>query len=163
MAGKEVSQMARIARLSDELCEKYGTRNPFHLADAMGIRVVSCKDFQRLEGMYKVILNQRFVFLNGNLTRRKAGQVLAHELGHDALHREMAENTIVQDHFILDMRLQPEYEANLFAANLLYGDDEVMQLLREGKSVSEIARLLKAEEKLLELKIRILREKGKLT
>ncbi len=163
MAGKEISQMARIARLSDALAEKYGTRNPFHLADAMGIRVVSCKDFQKLEGMYKVILNQRFVFLNGNLTRRKAAQVLAHELGHDALHREMAENTIVQDHFILDMRLQPEYEANLFAANLLYSDEEVLSLLREGKSLWEIARLLKAEEKLLELKIRILREKGLLS
>ena len=160
MAGKEVSQMERIAALSDELCETYGTRNPFHLADAMGLRVVACKDFQKLEGMYKVILNQRFVFLNGNLPRRKAALVLAHELGHDVLHREMAENSIVQDHFILDMRLAPEYEANLFAANLLYSDETVLSLLSEGKSVSEIGSLLGAPESLLELKIRILREKG---
>lgn len=163
MAGKEMSQMARIASLSDDLALRFGTRNPFHLADAMGIRVISCKDFKHLEGMYKVILGERFVFLNGNLGRRKASLVLAHELGHDALHREMGENSVVQDRFVMDMRLAPEYEANLFAANLLYDDDEVLSLLKEGKSVGEIARLLGASEKLMDLKIRILREKGKLS
>ena len=58
------------------------------------------------------------------------------------------------------MTLKPEYEANLFAAQLLYGDEAVLSLLREGKSASECAALLGAPMPLLELKMKILQEKG---
>ena len=155
-----MSEILRITALADALCERYATHNPFEIAEEDGVLLRFCPEFQTLRGMYKVILGQRFVFLNGNMKRREARQVLAHELGHDALHREMARDTIVQDHFLLDMTLRPEYEANLFAANLLYSDESILSLLSEGKSVSEIGSLLGAPESLLELKIRILREKG---
>ena len=157
-----MKEIERIARLSDELVERYGTRNPFRLADAMDIRVTVCPDFQKLRGMYKVILGKRFIFLNGNLKRREAAWTLAHELGHDALHREMAENSIVQDNFIMDMTLKPEYEANLFAANLLFDDGEVAHLLRAGESGDNAARLLGGEKFLLQMKIRIMESRGRL-
>lgn len=157
-----MNQIRRIVSLCEELVEKHQTRNPFHLADAMGIRVVSCPDFQKLEGMYKVILGERFVFLNGNLHRRRAGEVLAHELGHDTLHREMGEDSIVQDSFIIDMTLKPEYEANLFAAQLLVPEDRLISLLSEGISAGEAAGRLKIHPALVELKISILKELGHL-
>ena len=140
--------------MAEELAKKYATRNPFEIAQGEGIEIMACPDFKNLKGMYKIILGKRVIFLNGNLTRREAAVVLAHELGHDALHREMAENSIVQDAFILDMTLKPEYEANLFAANLLYPTSPLRDLLRAGQSVSEIARKWKASEDLLNLKIR---------
>ena len=140
--------------MAEELAKKYATRNPFEIAQGEGIEIMACPDVKNLKGMYKIILGKRFIFLNGNLTRREAAVVLAHELGHDALHREMAENSIVQDAFILDMTLKPEYEANLFAANLLYPTSPLRDLLRAGQSVSEIARKWKASEDLLNLKIR---------
>lgn len=155
-----MSEILRIASLCDALCEKHGTRNPFELAEEMGVHLQFCPDFQTLKGMYKVILGQRFVFLNGNLKRREARQVLAHELGHDTLHREMAKDTIVQDHFLLDMRLKPEYEANLFAAQMLYEDAEVLELLQEGQTTQACAARLSAPLPLFELKLSILREKG---
>ena len=155
-----MNEILRIASLADALCEQYGTHNPFDIAQADGVILRFCPEFQTLRGMYKVILGQRFVFLNGNMKRREARQVLAHELGHDALHREMAKSSIVQDHFLLDMTLKPEYEANLFATQLLYEDDKVLALLREGKSASEVAALLGAPMPLFELKLLILREKG---
>ena len=135
-----MSEILRIAHLCDSLAVRYGTRNPFHLADAMGIRVVSCPDFRNLEGMYKVILGERYVFLKGSLSRRRAGEILAHELGHDALHREMGEDNIVQENFLVDMTLKPEYEANLFAAQLLVPEEELLSLLQGGHSVEECAR-----------------------
>ncbi len=150
----------RIASLCEALIETHGTRNPFELAEEMGVRLQFCPDFASLKGMYKVILNERFIFLNGNLSRREAREVLAHELGHDLLHREMAKSSIVQDHFILDMRLKPEKEANIFAAHLLYEDSAVMELIREGLSESEIASRLKAPLALIQIKFEILSEKG---
>ncbi len=155
-----MSEILRIATLADSLCETYATHNPFDIAEADGVILRFCPEFQTLRGMYKVILGQRFIFLNGNMKRREARQVLAHELGHDVLHREMARDSIVQDHFLLDMTLRPEYEANLFAAQLLYEDEKVLSLLRSGKSTAEVAALLGAPMPLFELKMKILQEKG---
>ncbi len=155
-----MNQILRIAEKSEELCKKHDSRNPFEIAACEGIRLRFCPEFQTLKGMYKVILEERFIFLNGNLKRREAREVLAHELGHDALHREMAENSIVQDHFLLDMRLKPEYEANLFAANLLLEDEKVLEAIGEGLSLEDLAASLKTSPFFLELKLSILKEKG---
>lgn len=157
-----MTEARRIALLSEALVERHGTRNPFELAEAEGIRLRFCPEFTTLKGMYKVILEQRFIFLNGHMKRREARQVLAHELGHDALHREMARDSVVQDHFLLDMRLRPEYEANLFAANLLVDSTAVKELLQSGKSLGEAARLLGFPEALLELKVTALQAMGEM-
>lgn len=158
-----MNQILRIADLAARLIETHQTRNPFELAERMGVRVVSCPDFQNLEGMYKVILGERFVFLNGNLRRRRAGLILAHELGHDLLHREMGEDSIVQDTFLLDMTLKPEFEANLFAAALLVPEEKLLSLLREGIPLAEAAKKLMVPEEIADLAVRIVREKGLLS
>ena len=158
-----MNRILQIKSLADALVKEYGTRNPFELADATGIRVVSCPEFQNLEGMYKVILGERFVFLKGDLKRRRARQILAHEMGHDFLHREMGEDSIVQDTFLVDMTLKPEYEANLFAAQILLPDEETLSLLKAGKTPREIASFFKVEEALAELKIQILDQDRKKT
>lgn len=158
-----MTEILRIAKISEDLIKKHGTRNPFELAEAEGINLQFCPEFQTLKGMYKVILRQRFIFLNGNMKRREAKQVLAHELGHDALHREMAKDSIVQDHFILDMTLKPEYEANLFAANILLSDEKVLSLLRQGISKDEIAKKTGIPASFVDLKVLILEKKGLLS
>lgn len=159
---KILTELEQIASLAEETVRRHDSRNPFEIAQGEGIRVQSCPDFKNLKGMYKVILGERFVFLNGNMTRREAAEVLAHELGHDALHREMGENSIVQDEFILDMTLKPEYQANLFAANLLYEDGEIRSLLRQGYNAQEIARKMRGSVPFVELKILTLEKLGKL-
>ncbi len=153
-----MNRILQIKAQCEALVARYGTRNPFELADSSGIRVVSCPDFQNLEGMYKVILGERFVFLKGDLKRSRARQILAHELGHDVLHREMGEDSIVQDTFLVDMTLKPEFEANLFAAQLLLPDESTRTLLQEGLTPREIASRMRVDQALVELKIRILKE-----
>ena len=78
------------------------------------------------------------------------------------LHREMAKDSIVQDHFILDMTLKPEYEANLFAAHLLLEDDKVLSLIKSGASREEMAKKLSTPQALLDLKILILEKRGQI-
>jgi Zn-dependent peptidase ImmA (M78 family) len=154
--------LERIALLAENTVRRHGTRNPFDIAQGEGISVVACPDFKSLKGMYKIVLGKRFIFLNGNLRRREAKIVLAHELGHDALHREMGENSIVQDEFILDMTLKPEYEANLFAANLLYSDETVLSLAKKGMTAQEIAGECQGNTSLVELKLKTLEKLGKI-
>ena len=157
-----MTRRLQIASLAEEAARRTGTRDPFEYCEKEGIRVVCCPDFQNLKGMYKVILDERFIFLNGHLHRREAREVLAHEIGHDALHREMARDSVVQDHFLVDMTLKPEYEANLFAASLLLSDERVLSLFREGKTTEEAASLLKTSPYLVNLKAQILADRGEL-
>lgn len=157
-----MTEIERIAALADDDIARFGTRDPFELAEEMGIQVIPCADFTALRGMYQIILDKPYIFLNGKMSRREARWTLAHELGHHALHREMAENSIVKDNFLIDMTLKPEYEANLYAAELLFDDRASLSLLRRGETLSRAAALLHGEEFLFRLKVLILRDRGKL-
>ena len=151
-----MTDLERITGICDAVLAKHGTRNPFAIAAGEGIPVTSCPDFKKLMGMYKVILGRRFIFLNGNLSRREARMVLAHELGHDFLHREMAEGSVVQDYFIMDMAIKPEYQANLFAAHLLVSSDKLARAYADGADREQAASLFHVTPELIDLKTRIL-------
>ncbi|MBP5288296.1 MAG: ImmA/IrrE family metallo-endopeptidase [Clostridia bacterium] len=151
-----MTDLERVVTVCEKVLEKHGTRNPFAIAAGEGIPVTCCPDFKKLQGMYKVILGQRFIFLNGNLNRRTARMVLAHELGHDFLHREMAQGSVVQDYFIMDMALKPEYQANLFAAHLLISSEKLADAVAGGADRDEAAALFHVTPELIDLKMRIL-------
>ena len=51
------------------------------------------------------------------------------------------------------MRDKTEYEANVFAANLLINEVEMIGLLKEGRSAYETAMILKTEPNLLDIKL----------
>lgn len=55
-----------IFNKANSIVKKLGTRNPFVIADELGIKVYF-HEFQDLLGMYRIILRQRSVFLNSNL------------------------------------------------------------------------------------------------
>ncbi len=149
-----------IIAKSESLIKKHRTRDPFCLAKEMGIRLLMCSDFHKLKGMYRVILRNRFVFLNENLPEEEKKLVLAHELGHDALHREWAGKETLRDSVLMDFRFKPEYEANLFAANLLLSDEAVLEVLQDENSLDAAAAQLACPPALLALKLKILEQKG---
>lgn len=75
----------------NEITKKYKTCDPFSLAEAMEIDV-DFADLGSLKGFYIVYKRGRFIVLNKMLTETLSGVILAHELGHDLLHRYLAEN-----------------------------------------------------------------------
>ena len=50
---------------------------------------------------------------------------LAHEIGHDRLHRALAKKHGLQEFVLYDMATKPEYEANIVAAEILLDSDEI--------------------------------------
>ena len=60
-------------------CKKFNTRNPFEIADYLGILYqigdIGCS------GCYMFLKNHRYIFLNQNLSEPEARMVMAHELG----------------------------------------------------------------------------------
>ena len=55
--------------------------------------------------------------------------VCAHELGHDQLHRKLAQANSLHEFTLYDMTTRPEYEANIVAAEILIDNDELLDYI----------------------------------
>ena len=99
--------------------------------------------------------------LNNRVSETVQRILLAHELCHDRLHRDIAMLKGFQEIELFDMTLPTEYEANLFAAELLIDDSELLELLNDDdKSFFGVARELYIPADLLDFKFRVLKHKG---
>lgn len=101
------------------------------------------------------------VVINSRIHSAVQRILLAHELGHAVLHREIALLRGFQEFELFDATDPTEYEANLFAAELLIEDDELLNLINdEDKSFFSIARELFVPAELLDFKLRVMKRKG---
>ncbi len=148
-----------IFDLTNELVKKYKTRDPFSLADCLGIDV-DCADLGSLKGFYIVYSKNRFVVLNTSLTESLSRIILAHEIGHDRLHRAIAKNGGLKESSFFDMKSKPEMEANVFAANLLITDNNVIDYGNEGYTSEEMAKDLCIPYPLVLIKIKDMIKRG---
>ena len=119
-----------IARRADALVREAGTRDPRRLAGHLGVEILP-RDFVRQRGAYKVVMRNPFIFIKSDLDPVTENIVIAHELGHHCLHRREAESAGgFQEFNIFDMRdSRMEYEANVFAAQLMLPDSEVLEYI----------------------------------
>lgn len=113
--------MENIKKLVDEIVSDCRTRDPYKIAKMYDIEIVIA-DLGEIKGLFKIILGNKFIALNENLSEFLSTMVLAHELGHAFLHEddeilEIKENVLYSANFF-------EREANIFAANLLMGGED---------------------------------------
>jgi Predicted Zn peptidase len=141
----------QIALTAQTLTKRCNSRDPFVVARTLGVRVLLVDDFVNLKGMYRVIKRSRFIFINAALDKSMRRIVCAHELGHDALHREAARKDTVQDTMLFGVDSRQEYEANLFAAHLLIDSDEVLGLAKRGYTSQYIAATLCTDVNLISI------------
>ena len=118
-----------LSKVGTSLVRRFGTRDPFQIAGELGISVLLCEDFGSLKGMYRVIKRNRFIFLNKDLGDRMLRIVCAHELGHDRLHRKLAQANSLHEFMLYDMTTRPEYEANIVAAEILIDNEELLDYI----------------------------------
>ena len=149
-----------IHKAASGLVRTHG-ENPYDIAEGLGIKLIQNFDFKKLYGMYTVIKRKRIIILNGNLEPGLKKTVLAHELGHDRLHKELAANRVVHDIMLYDMSLRPEYEANMFAAELLITDDDIFELMRDyGYSAEQTGARLGLSADLVTIKLASMQLRG---
>ncbi|MEA3423740.1 MAG: ImmA/IrrE family metallo-endopeptidase, partial [Bacillota bacterium] len=135
------------------------TRDPFAIAKAMNIEVLYF-DLGKLKGFYKKDGHNRFIVINENLDDSLKRIVCAHELGHDQLHRHFTDNSCIKEFMLYDMKSKPEYEANLFAAELLLDDDDVIDLFHQGYSFFQTASTLNTDVNILAIKLLAMNSHG---
>ena len=139
---------------------KSKTRIPFVIAEDNGIMLLFDANLKNLKGMYTIIKRNRIIIINDNMPEQMQNIVCAHELGHDALHRSFAKNGALQEFMLYDMKSRPEYEANMYAADLLLDDDEVMELAKEGYDMQQVASILNTDINLVGLKMASMNYRG---
>ena len=150
--------MAKVkdpAATADKVVRESDSRNPTKIARLNGILIRTVDDWEEQSGAYIEMMRQPIIYVAGRLDSVKKAIVIAHELGHHFLHRKEASQAGGFREFkIFDMALnRMEYEANIFAAQLILPDDEVMDYVYQGYDVSQIARAMNSDINLVALKV----------
>lgn len=115
----------------EQLAKKYGTRDPFEILSGMNVIVKESEEFQHLKGFCLTANRSYYIVINASLHLAEKKIVAAHELGHIILHRNILKLAPMKDNAMYDMTSETEYEANLFAANLLIPDQTVEEMANE--------------------------------
>jgi len=131
------------------LCEELGIR----------VRYMDCEN--PLKVYFVTVSRIKNIVINNRVHDAVQRILLAHELGHAILHREIALLRGFQELELFDSTSPAEYEANLFAAELLIEDGELLDLLNDDdKSFFGVAKALSVPAELLDFKFRVMKRKG---
>lgn len=144
----------RALMLPRQLIRRFRTRDPYELADLLGVTVMPRNNFLRQKGAFSIVAGRSFIFINANLSAELQRLVCAHELGHALLHREIALSGGAMLEFdLLDAAGRCEVEANTFAAALLLDDEELRERLHDGEDIQSIARAMGVHVDLILLRL----------
>lgn len=142
------------------LIRKYHTRDPFQLARMLGIHVKFI-DTKQQKGFCKILLRNSFIFINRNMSEQMQRMACAHELGHLLLHRHLlTDRQWLLEMELFDIRSDTEYEANVFASELLIDEKELEELARQGHDMISAASALDVNVNLLMIRLLELQKKG---
>jgi len=145
----------------EALVKKVGSRDPYIICNTLDYKLHYLDLKQRLKAYYFYQSRINNIIIDENVIELFRPILIAHELGHGLLHREIAMMSGFQELEVLEKRSDKpmEYEANLFAAELLLEDETVLKLLNE-YTFFETASMLNVPAALLDFKFAILKAKG---
>ena len=153
---------AEICESVKKLVKKHDERDPFQLCHAMGIKLI----FQAMgnapdavKGFFLEYKRIRTITVNSDLPEVIQRIIVAHELCHAINHRKSGIHTF-HDIMLYDSSSVMEKDANLFAAELLLDDQEVLAALNGDTTFFTAAAQLFVPAELLDFKFRVLKWKG---
>lgn len=138
-----------ISSVAQKKVEKFNTRDPFVIADRLGIHVIPWHFTDEVHGMYKYERKNKFIFLNNNLGEERKF-VMAHELGHAILHPK--HNTSFLKKNTLFPVSKYERQANLFAVALLIPDESLFEFKNTNLTIKDISEMYGVPEEISHLK-----------
>jgi len=156
-----MQEIKYISDVVNKLVKKYDTRDPFQLCRELKI-TIRYKDLDKYMKAYFFYQSRiKSIIINNNVADVLHPLLYAHELGHAILHCELAMMNSFQEIELFDATQPAEYEANLFAAELIIPDEELLELLNDdSKSFFGVASELYVPAELLDFKFRVLKNKG---
>ena len=111
----------------EKLVKRFKTRDPFEILDCMNVVVYESDKFEQLKGFCFLSCQTIYVMLSSFLSDEEKRVVAAHELGHIILHKSQLKMAPMKYNTLYVMQDPTEYEANLFAADLLLADEDLAE------------------------------------
>lgn len=154
-----------ILKTVQDVIQETGSRNLEEICSYYGVEIRRHDLKRKLKAYfyYNPADEIPFIVIDLNVSDIFYRILLAHEIGHYFLHRQegIVHAFCFQEFDVLEMNViqDEEYEANLFAAELLLEDSNVMEALHSN-SFFTAAAMLKVPAALLDFKVRNLQSKG---
>ena len=153
---------AQISESVAKLVKKYDERDPYKLCRAMGIVLIfraMGKEPDAVKGFFLEKNRIRMITINSDLPEVIQRIIVAHELCHAINHRK---NGVAAFHefTMFDQNSAMEKDANLFAAELILEDAEVLDALNRDTTFFSAAAQLYVPAELLDFKFRLMKWKG---
>ncbi len=148
----------RVIKEVANLVRKTSSRDPFEICRQKKINV-RYHFLGDIKAYYFSVSRIRNIVINESSNDVAKKILCAHELGHVVLHEDIASKHGFHESTLFDATTHTEYEANLFAAELLISDEEILEHF-EGDSFFEIAKKLSVSPELIDFKCKIMRQKG---
>ena len=149
-----------IIKEAERLKTVYGTSDPYELIDALNIHLRVEGGLGSLKGFYSIVLRERYIVINDSLSERDTLLVLGHELGHDRFHQQLAKVAPLKDFMLYNMASRAEYEANVFAAELLIADAAVAECIAEEMDYLKLCASLGFQPQLMAFKLYSMMQRG---
>ncbi len=153
---------AEISESVAKLIKKYDERDPFRLCRAMGIKLIfqaMGKAPDAVKGFFLESKRIRTITVNSDLPQIIQRIIVAHEICHAEFHRKSGIHAF-HEVALFDQTSEFEKDANLFAAELLLEDGEVLDALNRDTTFFSAAAVLLVPAELLDFKFRVMKWKG---
>ena len=146
---------------TQKLIRKYKTRDPFKIMDNMHVIVGESSSFQKLKGFCFMSCKTIYVQISSFLSEEEKQIVAAHELGHIILHRTQLKMAPMKEDTLYNMQDNTEYQANLFAADLLLSDADIADMAHnEDLDYFSLCSTLNSTPELMSFKLYSLTKRG---
>lgn len=152
-----------ICKESAKLKSLYRETDPFKICGDMGIKVLFAPMGTSADSCKGFFLNQnriKSITINSDLSPEFQRIICAHELGHCVLHKNKTGIKEFHDFGLFDSISEYEYEANIFAAEFLLDDSDVIERLNDDLSFFQAAAELCVPAEILDFKFRTMKWKG---
>lgn len=151
-----------ICKKAAAIKKKFATADVYELCNYLGITLLKenlgCSQ-DSIKGFFIEHCRIKTIVLNADLPEVLQRIILAHELGHALMHKAVGVHAF-HEVSLFDETSTAEKEANLFAAELLLEDNEVLDALNRDMTFFSAASALMVPMELLDFKFRVLKWKG---
>ncbi|HHX63238.1 MAG TPA: ImmA/IrrE family metallo-endopeptidase [Epulopiscium sp.] len=137
-----------MKRVVLDLIEEHQSRDPFEIADNLGI-IVLFEPLGTINGYYNTAFRQKFIHINCDIPEYRMKFTAAHELGHALLH-PTANTPFMKERTYMSVD-KLEIEANKFAVNLLISDEDLEEY--KELTIGQVARIYGCHQNLIQLRL----------
>ena len=153
---------SEICKSVEKLMRKYDERDPFRLCRVMGIKLIfqaMGSDPDAIKGFFLESNRIRTITVNSDLPMVIQRIIVAHEICHAEFHRKSGIHAF-HEVALFDQTSEFEKDANLFAAEYLLEDGEVLEALNKDTTFFSADAALFVPAELLDFKFRVMKWKG---